>query len=134
MTYERVWPGSCWLGALLPLQRSALVSEDPLGEGIRRLVHAEQRQPYQMALNLGLPIGCLAAAPGTDGDQLLAAGLSQFVGRYWTGEIVLLSVSAGSTAPVTLGKSSLRAGVAGLGWLPVQAGTGMSKQRLLCVC
>lgn len=84
-----------------------------------------------MALNLGLPIGCLAAAPGTDGDQLLAAGLSQFVGRYWTGEIVLLSVGAGSTALVTLGKSSLRAGVAGLGWLPAQAGTGMSKQAVM---
>ena len=81
-----------------------------------------------MALNDGLPIGCLAAVLGTDGDQLLAAGLTQFVGRYWTGEVVLLSAAAGSTALVTLGKSSLRAGVAGLGWLPVQAGTGKSSQ------
>jgi hypothetical protein len=81
-----------------------------------------------VALNVGLPIGCLAAIPGTDGDQLLAAGLTQFVGRYWTGEVVLLSVAAGSTALVTLGKSSLRAGVAGLSWLPVQAGTGKSSQ------
>ena len=78
-----------------------------------------------MALQLGLPIGCMAATQDCSGGTVLAAGLSQFVGRYWTGEIVLASTSSTCDELVLLGKSSLRAGVAGLGWLPAQGGTNI---------
>ncbi len=107
-------------------QRTRLKSKQPVSgvEEPHSAFECMTETALPMALNVGLPIGCLAATPGTDGDQLLAAGLTQFVGRYWTGEVVLLSAAVGSTALVTLGKSSLRAGVAGLGWLPVQSGTG----------
>ena len=77
-----------------------------------------------MELNVGLPIGCLAATHGHSGGTLLAAGLSQFVGRYWTGEVVVASCSGDFRELTALGTSSLRAGVAGLAWLPASVGLG----------
>ena len=78
-----------------------------------------------MELNVGLPIGCLAATHGGSGGTLLAAGLSQFVGRYWTGEIVIASCSGDCSELTALGTSSLRAGVAGLAWLSADGDLGM---------
>ncbi|KAK9830952.1 hypothetical protein WJX81_001883 [Elliptochloris bilobata] len=77
-----------------------------------------------MSLDVGLPVGCLAVTQGSSGTAVLAAGLSKFAGRYWTGEIVIASASAGGDELGALGKSSLRAGVAGLAWLPTDVGTG----------
>ncbi|GMH35853.1 hypothetical protein BSKO_03721 [Bryopsis sp. KO-2023] len=71
---------------------------------------------------------CVDSLSGvTVGDRfLLAAGLSNFTGRWWTGEVsVLEPTRSGSEKAWTRGSGRLRCGVSGVDWLRNTGGAAL---------
>lgn len=63
----------------------------------------------------GWNVDALAASP--DG-ALLVAGLSNFIGRHWTGAVAVLAAGEAGGAPVLRELKELRAGVPAIALLP----------------
>ena len=64
----------------------------------------------------------LSACTTAEGSLLIAAATSNFIGRWWTGSIAVAAQDPVSGDMQLLAESSLRAGVAGVAWLPASDG------------
>ena len=57
-----------------------------------------------------------------DGGDALVAAVSSFIGRWWTGSVVIAVRNPGGALEVAA-EAKLRAGVAAVTWLPCEAGS-----------
>ncbi len=64
----------------------------------------------------------LSVAASADGPLLIAAAASSFIGRWWTGSVAVAARDPASGDIRLLAESALRAGVAGVAWLPAPDG------------
>ena len=64
----------------------------------------------------------LSVAASAEGPLLIAAAASNFIGRWWTGSIAVAARDPASGDIQLLAESALRAGVAGVAWLPAPDG------------
>lgn len=84
------------------------------------------------AIELNQHVGCLSGIQ-LGGQFLLAAGLSNFTGTWWTGEVCVSKpcfASVGKKAPASRISGRMRSGVAGLDWLRKQGHQGGNVRSL----